>query len=88
MLRHLQDRVHRLLLGSVNERTGIDHDDVSVFGTGCNFCPARREQAHHDLAVHQVLGTAQAHKPYFLGGSSGSAPAASIVLNLRRTCAG
>ena len=32
-----------------------------------------RQQAHHDLAVDQVLGTAQADKSDFLRGSHGSA---------------
>ena len=70
VLRHLQDRVHRLLLGRVDERAGVHDDDVGVFGARRDLGPTLREQAHHDLAVHQVLGTAQAHESYFLGSSS------------------
>ena len=67
VLRHFEDRVHRLLLGGVDERAGVDHDDVGVFGAGGDLGAALREQAHHDFAVHQVLGTTEADEANFLG---------------------
>ncbi len=70
MLRHLQNGVDRLLLGGVDERAGVDDDDVGVFGARGDLRSALREQAHHHLAVHQVLGTAQADKPNFLGAAA------------------
>ena len=38
---------------------------------GVIFGAALREQTHHDLAVHQVLGTAKADKSNFLASSTG-----------------
>jgi len=67
VLGHFEDRVHRLLLGGVDKRAGIDDDDVGVFGASGDLGAALRKQTHHDLAVHQVLGTAQADEADFLG---------------------
>ena len=65
MTSHFQNRVHRLLLRTGNEGAGVDYDDVSVLGVLGQFCPCLREHAHHDLAIHEVLGTAQADKADF-----------------------
>ena len=34
---HFENRVHGLLLRALNERTGVDHDHVGVFGTTGEF---------------------------------------------------
>ena len=65
VLGHLEDGVHRFLLGGVDERAGVNDNDVGVFGAGRNLCATLRQQPHHDLAIHQVLGAAEAHKPDF-----------------------
>ena len=67
MLRHLQDRVHRFLLGvSMNEQVFTTMMSASS-ARGVISAPPWDEQPHHDLAVHQVLGTAQADEANFLG---------------------
>ncbi len=60
MLGHFQDRVHRFLLSALDERTGVHDDNVGVLGLGSEFRAGTRQQSHHDLAVDEVLGTAQA----------------------------
>ena len=64
MLGHLQDGVDRLLLGAGNKRTGVDHDNVGVLGPRNQFGPGPLQHAHHDFAVHQILGTPQAYEPH------------------------
>ena len=63
---HFQDRVDRFLLGAFDERAGIDDDDVGIFGARGQFGSGPRQQAHHDFAVHQVLGAAQADEAHLL----------------------
>ena len=59
---HFEDGIDGLLLGGVDERAGVDDDDVGVFGAGGDFSPVGGEHAHHDLGVHEVLGTTEADK--------------------------
>jgi hypothetical protein len=63
---HFKDGVDRFLLGTLDERTGVDDDDVGIFGAAGQFGASAGEQAHHDLAVDKVLGAAEAHEANFL----------------------
>jgi hypothetical protein len=65
VLRHFQNRVHRFLLRRVNEAAGIDDDDVRLVGLGREFMPARGELTHHDFAIDQIFGAAEADKTDF-----------------------
>ena len=65
VLRHLQDGVYRFLLGRVDERAGVYHDDVGIFGAGREFGTGVSEHTHHDLAVDEVLGATEADKADF-----------------------
>ncbi len=58
-LRHLEDGVDRLLLGRVDERAGVDDDDVGVAGVGGDLVPGLSRVAQHDLAVDEVLRAAE-----------------------------
>jgi len=62
MLGHLEDGVDRLLFRLIYERTGIYHQNVSRLRTVGHFRACLIQQAHHDLAIDQVFGAAQAHK--------------------------
>ncbi len=62
VLGHLQDGVDRFLLGFIDERAGVHHQDVRRLGTVRNLRPGPVKQAHHDLAVDQVFGATQAYK--------------------------
>ena len=59
---HLEDGVDRLLLGGVDERAGVDHEDLGVFGARRELSAAAMQQAHHDLGVDEVLGAAERDK--------------------------
>ena len=63
---HFEDGIDRFLLRAFDERAGIDYDDVGVFGAAGQFGSGPRQQAHHDFAVDEVLGTAQTDEAYFL----------------------
>ena len=65
---HFKNGIHRLLLRALDERASVNDDYFSVFGTGNKFGARLGEHAHHDLAVHQVLGAAEAHESYLRGG--------------------
>ncbi len=59
---HFQDRVDRFLLGGVNEGAGIDDEDVGLPGIGGEAGAGLLQQAHHDFAIHQIFGAAEADK--------------------------
>ncbi len=63
---HFEDRVDGFLLRAFDERAGIDHDDVGVFGAAGQFGSGPRQQAHHDFTIDKVLGTAETDEAYFL----------------------
>ena len=63
---HLEDGVDRFLLRAFDEGAGVDDDDVSVFRAASQFGSGARQQAHHDFAVDQVLGAAEADEADFL----------------------
>ena len=64
---HFEDGVDRLLLGALDERAGIHHNHVGIFGAAGEFGPGSGQQAHHDFAIDQVFGTTEADKADFLG---------------------
>ena len=62
VLRHLEDRVDRLLLGGVDERAGV-HDEHVGFGRVARQLVARLlRQAEHHLGVDEVLGAAEGNE--------------------------
>ena len=63
---HLEDGVDRFLLRALDERAGVDDDDVGVFGAAGEFGSGARQQAHHDFAVDEVFGAAEADEAHFL----------------------
>ena len=65
---HLQDGVDRLLLGRIDERAGIHHDDVGIFGAGGDLRAVVRQQAHHDFGVDQVFGASEGDKAHLFRG--------------------
>ena len=44
------------------QTVAIDNDDIGVFGRRCQFGSSLRQHAHHDLAIDEVLGAAEAHE--------------------------
>jgi hypothetical protein len=68
VLHHLEDGVHGLLLGRVDEAAGVDDDDFGVFGPGGELGSVVMEEAHHDLGVDEVLGAAERDEAYFGAG--------------------
>ncbi len=63
---HLEDGIDRFLLGAFDERAGVDDDHVGVFGAAGEFGAGAGEQAHHDFAVDEVFGAAQADEAHLL----------------------
>ncbi len=68
VFRHFQDGVHRLLLCAADERACVDHDHVGIFCGMRQLGTSLSQHAHHDLAIHEVLGATQADEAN-LGGS-------------------
>src|SRR6185369_7895339 len=64
VVRHFEDRIHRLLLSRVDKRAGIHDYDVGIFGLASDLGTGGLEHAHHDLAIDEVLGAAQADKTH------------------------
>ncbi len=58
MAGHFEDGVDGLLLGGVNEAAGVDDEDFGVFWTGGEARTGAVQQAHHDLGIDEVFGTA------------------------------
>ena len=61
----LENCLDRFLLGRIDERAGVDHEDIRVIGTRGDLHPARKHAAEHDLGVDQVLGATQADHSHF-----------------------
>ncbi len=59
VLRHLQNRVHRLLLGRVDEAACVDDQNLRVLGARGQLAAGAVKQPHHHLGVHQIFRTAQ-----------------------------
>ena len=74
MTGHLQDGVDRFLLGRVDEGAGVDDQHVGGFGIAGDARAGMVEQAHHDFAVDEVFGAAEADESDaqgFVGRGSG-----------------
>ena len=65
VLGHFENGVDGFLLGRIDEAAGVDDEHVGLIGMRRELVPARGELAHHDFAVDQILGTAQADKTDF-----------------------
>ena len=68
VLHHLEDGVHGLLLGGIDEGAGVDDDDVGVGGGLGQRGAVVVDQAHHDLGVDEVLGAAEGDEADLGGG--------------------
>ncbi len=53
------DRVDAVVLGHVDERAGVDDEDIGEFRIGCERHAGLREVADHDFGVDQVFGAAE-----------------------------
>jgi hypothetical protein len=62
----LQDRLDGFLFRRVNKATSVHYDSISFARISCDLVASRLELTHHDLAIDEVLGTAQANKPNFM----------------------
>ena len=58
MLHHFEDGVDRLLLGGIDEGTGVYDQDFGVFGAAGEARAGAVQQAHHDFGVYEVFGAA------------------------------
>ena len=65
-LRDGKNVVDGLALGGVDEAAGVDDDQIDVLRLRANLKTRLGHQIHHLLAVHLVLGTAEADKGYSL----------------------
>ena len=59
VLRHLEDGVDRLLLGRIDERAGIHHEDVGVGRVVRQLVARLLRQPEHHLGIDEVFGTPQ-----------------------------
>ena len=62
VLRHLEDGVDALFLGGVDERAGVDDDDVGALGRVDQRVAGGLDLAEHQLGVDLVLRTAERHE--------------------------
>ena len=67
VLGHFEDGIDGFLLGGIDEAAGVDHQHVGLVGMRRQLVPAGHKLAHHDFAIHEVLGTAQTDKTDFQG---------------------
>ena len=61
---HLEDGIDRLLFGRIDEGAGVDDQHVGGFGIADDARAGVVEQAHHDFAVDEVLGAAEADESH------------------------
>jgi hypothetical protein len=59
VLRHLENRVDRLLFGRIDEGARVDHEHIGRLGIACQFVPGVLRQSEHDFRVHEILGAAE-----------------------------
>ncbi len=64
---HFEDGIDGLLLSRIDEAAGVDHKHVGLVRMRRELVAARHKLAHHDLAIYQIFGTAQADKTDFQG---------------------
>ena len=62
---HFQDGLHGFLLRGLDEAAGIDDQHVGFAGARREFVAGARENAHHHLAIHEVLRASQADESDF-----------------------
>ena len=62
---HFEDGVHGFLLRGRDEAAGVDDEDVGFAGARRDFVAGARENAHHHLAIHEVLRASQADESDF-----------------------
>ena len=65
VLGHFEDGVDGFFLGGFDEAAGVDDQDFGVVGARRQFVAFARENAHHDLAVDEVLGASEGDKTDF-----------------------
>ena len=65
VLGHFEDGVDRFFFGRIDEAAGVDDEHVGLIGMWRELVPAGHKLPHHDFAVNQILGTAQADKTDF-----------------------
>ena len=61
---HFENGVDRLLLGRVDKTAGIDDEDFRFLGPRRQACAGMVKQAHHDLGIDEILGTAERNKAH------------------------
>ena len=64
---HFEDGVDGLLLGGVDEGTGVDDEDFGFFGMGGEAGAGAVEQAHHDLGIDEVFRATERDKAHGRG---------------------
>lgn len=62
VIRHLQNRVHRLLLSRIDEAASVHDNDIGLRRLRRKFMTVRYKLTHHDLGINQVLWTAETYK--------------------------
>ena len=65
VLVHLEDVADRFLLGRIDERAGVDDDDVRLFGLGDDGHAGLVQVADHDLAIDEILGATEGNETDF-----------------------
>ena len=60
VLSGFENCVDRFLLGRFDEAACVYNQRLGLFRSLCEFVPASLQEAHHDLAIHEVLGASEA----------------------------
>ena len=71
MAGHFEDGIDRFLLGRVDEGAGVDDQHVGGLRVADDARARVVEEAHHDFAVDEILGAAEADESdahWFVGG--------------------
>jgi len=67
VLHHFEDGVDGLLLGGIDEGTGVDDENLGVFGMAGQARTGAVQQPHHDFGVDKIFGAAQRNKAHGWG---------------------
>jgi hypothetical protein len=67
VLSHLEDGIHRLLLGGIDKAARIDYNDIGLRRLRSQFMATRDELAHHDFAIDEIFRAAETYKSNFQG---------------------
>ena len=78
-LGHLEDGIHRFLLGLVDEGAGVDDEHLGASRVAGELVARLLGQPEHDLGVHEVLRAPERHHPNLhlsqgTGSGAGSSP--------------